>query len=151
MTVRGVLEHMIQGGTLFTAAYRNEAPGAADRSDVLGSFVPVLTGLAESMHAPGALEQTIAAPFGEMTGDAFARYVVLDGLVHGWDMATATGQPYEPSDGLVADAQAFADDALAPMRDGDAFADPRRAAQLGDSDRATRGVHRPPGPVVVPS
>lgn len=124
MTVRGVLEHMIGGGTAFTAAYRNEAPGEADTSDVLGSFVPALTGLAESMHAPGALEQTIPAPFGDTPGDTFARYIVFDGLVHGWDMATATAQPYEPSDALVADAQAFAEDALAPMRDGDTFADP---------------------------
>jgi uncharacterized protein (TIGR03086 family) len=59
-----------------------------------------------------------------MPGDAFARFVVLDGLVHGWDLATATRQAYEPSDRLVAEVDAFARQAIAPaMRDGDTFAD----------------------------
>jgi uncharacterized protein (TIGR03086 family) len=59
-----------------------------------------------------------------MPGDAFARFVVLDGLVHGWDLATATQQAYEPSDRLVEEVDAFARQAIAPaMRDGDTFAD----------------------------
>jgi len=57
-----------------------------------------------------------------MTGEAFARYVVLDGLVHGWDLATATSQPYEPPDELVAAADAYAHETLDPFRNGDTFA-----------------------------
>ena len=49
-----------------------------------------------------------------MPGETFARFVVLDGLVHGWDLATATGQPYEPPDALVAEVDAFAREAIAP-------------------------------------
>ena len=52
----------------------------------------------------------------------FARFVVFDGLVHGWDLATATGQPYEPRGALVAEVDAFARQALDPLRDGDTFA-----------------------------
>ena len=37
-------------------------------------------------------------PFGEVPGAVFARFVVFDGLVHGWDLATATGQTYAPAD-----------------------------------------------------
>jgi uncharacterized protein (TIGR03086 family) len=122
-TVRGVLEHMITGATMFTAGFRGVAPGEPDIGDVLAGFGPALTALAESIHAPGALERTIQAPFGEVPGETFARFVVLDGLVHGWDLATATGQHYEPSDALVADVQAFADGALEPLRDGVTFAD----------------------------
>jgi uncharacterized protein (TIGR03086 family) len=73
------------------------------------------------MTAPGALDRTIAAPFGPMPGDAFARFVVLDGLVHGWDLSTATGQPYDPSDELVAAVDAFARQTLDPLRDGSTF------------------------------
>jgi uncharacterized protein (TIGR03086 family) len=54
----------------------------------------------------------------------FARYVVLDGLVHGWDLATATAQPYRPPDDLVAEVDAFARTILDPLRDGDTFAEP---------------------------
>jgi uncharacterized protein (TIGR03086 family) len=52
----------------------------------------------------------------------FARLVVFDGLVHGWDLATATGQKYAPSDQLVAAVTQFASGVLDPLRDGDTFA-----------------------------
>jgi uncharacterized protein (TIGR03086 family) len=120
-TVRGVLEHMIGGATAFTAAFLGVEAGEADTADVLGGFGPALTALAESIHSPGALDRTIQAPFGEVPGLTFARFVVLDGLVHGWDLATSTGQPYTPSDALVADVESFAAEALPPLRDGQTF------------------------------
>lgn len=122
-TVRGVLEHMIGGGTMFTAAYRGEAPPEPDFTDPIGGARQMLLGLADAISSPGALDRTIQAPFGEVDGATFARFVVLDGLVHGWDMAVATGQPYTPSDELVAAVQAFAEQAIDPMRDGDTFGD----------------------------
>lgn len=120
-TVRGVLEHMIGGARTFAAAFRGLEPRQPDTSDVLEGFGPALTGLAEAMHSPGALERTIHAPFGDVPGDSFARFVVLDGLVHGWDLATATGQSYEPPDGLVAEVVAFGRQAVEPLRDGTTF------------------------------
>ena len=123
-SVRGVLEHMIGGATSFTAAFRGEEPGEPPLADVLGAFGPTLTGLAESIHGPGALEATVQAPFGEVSGETFARFVVLDGLVHGWDLATATGQPYDPPEALTAEVQTFAEGFLPPLRDGVTFAEP---------------------------
>jgi uncharacterized protein (TIGR03086 family) len=121
-TVRGVLDHMIGGATTFAAAFRGVEPSQVDTSDVLTSFEAALTGLAQAMHSPGALDRTVQAPFGEVPGVAFARFIVLDGLVHGWDLATATGQPYEPPETLVIEADAFAHQAIEPLRDGDTFA-----------------------------
>ena len=124
-TVRGVLEHMVGGATAFAAAFRaEEPPAAAIPDDVLGAFGPALTSLVEAIRSPGALERDVAAPFGEVPGPTFARFVVLDGLVHGWDLATATGQAYEPPDALVAEVTAFASEALPPLRDGETFAAP---------------------------
>lgn len=122
-TVRGVLEHMIGGATMFAAAYRGETPAEPDTSDPLGSFGPVLGALGQAVSAPGALDQTVAAPFGEVPGETFARFIVLDGLVHGWDLATATGQPYDPPADLVAAVDEFAHQALDPLRGGPAFGD----------------------------
>jgi uncharacterized protein (TIGR03086 family) len=122
-TVRGVLEHMIGGATAFAAAYRGEAPAEPDLGDVLGTFGPTLEDLGAAIGAPGALDQTVAAPFGEVPGETFARFVVLDGLVHGWDLATATGQAYEPPQELVAAVDEFAHQALDPLRDGQTFGD----------------------------
>ena len=127
-TVRGVLGHMIGGATQFAAAFRGASPpeapsDVAQNPDVVARTQAALAGLMGAVASPGALERTIASPFGEMPGDAFARLVVLDGLVHGWDLATATGQTYAPSDTLVAEADTFARQAIAPaMRDGDTFA-----------------------------
>jgi uncharacterized protein (TIGR03086 family) len=120
-TVRGVLQHMIGGATLFAAAYRGEAPAEPDLGDVLAGFGPALENLFGALTAPGALDQKIAAPFGEVDGEDFARYIALDGIIHGWDLATATGQPYNPPDDLVAEIEAYARRAVDPLRDGDAF------------------------------
>jgi len=122
-TVRNVLEHMIGGATAFAAAFRGEEPAAPVLDDPLARFGPALTDLADAISGPGALDRTVAAPFGEVPGETFARFVVLDGLVHGWDMATATGQAYDPPAELVEAVDAFAHDALDPLRDGQTFAD----------------------------
>ncbi len=122
-TVRGVLEHMIGGATMFAAAYRGEAPAEPDTSDPIAAIEAALGDLGDAISSPGALDRTIDAPFGEIDGESFARFVVLDGLVHGWAMATATGQPYDPPDALVAAADAFARGALDPLRDGQTFGD----------------------------
>ena len=122
--VGGVLEHMIGGATAFAAAFRGEEPSPTETADVLGAFGPALGELAAAIGAPGALERSITAPFGEVAGETFARFVVLDGLVHGWDLAVATGQGYHPSDTLVSEVHAFAETGLESLRDGRAFAAP---------------------------
>jgi uncharacterized protein (TIGR03086 family) len=120
-SVRGVLEHMIGGATVFAAAYRGQPGGEQPPSDVLAEFGPVLTDLAGAITAPGALDRVIASPFGDVAGEWFARYIVLDGLVHGWDLATATGQRYDPPAAVVDAAAAYAHEHLDGMRDGVAF------------------------------
>ena len=115
--VDGVLEHMITGATAFAAAFRGEpAPTSTDGadSDRVTAFPAAMTNLQSALRSPGALERTIMAPFGEVPGEAFARFVVLDGLVHGWDISTATDQPYAPTDRLVAEVDAFARTAITP-------------------------------------
>ena len=58
-----------------------------------------------------------------MPGAVFARFVAFDGLVHGWDLATATDQQYSLPDAVVREVDGFARQALTDgMRDGDTFA-----------------------------
>lgn len=122
--VRDVLEHMIGGATTFAAAFRGEAPAApAEATDLVGAFPAAMAELRSAVHSPGALERTIAAPFGDVPGDTFARFVAMDGLVHGGDIATATSQPYDPPAGVVAEVDTFTRQAISEeMRDGDTFA-----------------------------
>jgi uncharacterized protein (TIGR03086 family) len=125
-TVTGVLEHMIGGASMFAPAFRGE-PAAASAAAPAGTpqeqFRAAMTDLLASVHAPGAQERTIASPFGEVPGSMFARYVAFDGLVHGWDLAMATGQAYAPDPAIVAEVDGFVRQLLQPeMRDGDTFA-----------------------------
>ena len=92
LTVRGVLEHMVGGATMFAASYRGQAPADPDLSDVLGAIGPTLEDLGAAMNAPGALDRTIAAPFGEVPGDTFARGQ-LDALRDGQTFAEAVEAP----------------------------------------------------------
>ncbi len=62
--------------------------------------------LLSSLHSSGAQERTVTAPFGEVPVSMFARCTAFDGLVHGWDLSRATGLPYEPPDGLIAEVEA---------------------------------------------
>lgn len=124
--VRDVLEHMVGGATMFAAAFRGDAaPDQSGGRDVVAAFPAAMTELQQAVRSPGALERTIHAPFGEVPGDAFARFVALDGLVHGWDIATAIGRPYDPPAAVVAEVDTFARQAISEdMRDGDTFAAP---------------------------
>jgi uncharacterized protein (TIGR03086 family) len=124
-TVQGVLEHMVGGAAQFAAAFRGDVPpsGAPSDGDGRTAFPAAMASLRAAIDSPRALDRTIAAPFGEVAGETFARFVAMDGLVHGWDIATATGQRYEPADDVVAAVDAFARVALTEdLRDGDTFA-----------------------------
>ncbi|MEO5840096.1 MAG: TIGR03086 family metal-binding protein [Acidimicrobiales bacterium] len=127
-TVTGVLEHMIGGATAFAPLFRGQgqaasAQASAPTGTLQDRWRAAMVDLLDAVHSDGAAERTIAAPFGEVPGSVFARFVAFDGLVHGWDLATATGQGYAPRDELVSEVDAFARQALAPgMRDGDTFA-----------------------------
>lgn len=123
-TVTGVLEHMIGGATAFAPAFRGTTGSTlSGEGDVVTRWSAAMTELLAAVESPGALDRTIASPFGEVSGDAFARYVAFDGLIHGWDLSTATGQAYAPPADLVEHVDGFARGLIAdPMRDGDTFA-----------------------------
>jgi uncharacterized protein (TIGR03086 family) len=122
-TVEGVLEHMVGGAGMFTQALGAQ-PAPRSAEGVLADIGPSLEALFGAINAPGALDRTVAAPFGEVSGDKVARYLVLDGLVHGWDISTATGRSYNPPAAVVSAAESLARELLDPLRDGDTFAEP---------------------------
>lgn len=132
-TVSGVLEHMIGGATTFAAAFRGEqgAAAAEPEGDLGARWCSAMADLLAAVHTPGSQERTIAAPFGEVAGAVFARFVALDGLLHGWDLSTASRQPYTPREELVLAVDAFAREAVSPaVRESGAFA-PEVSAPAG--------------------
>lgn len=126
-TVAGVLGHMTGLGSAFAPMFRGESPPEDGQEpgpgEEVARFDVAMRGLLEAVQSEGALDRTVTTPGGDMPGHIFARLVAFDGLVHGWDLATSTSQDWPLEDGLVADVEAFARQAIAPeMRDGDSWA-----------------------------
>jgi uncharacterized protein (TIGR03086 family) len=127
--VRDVFSHMIGGASQFAPQLRGKTPPApvypralsdAERPAALRA---ALEDLLAAVKAPGALGQTVQLPFGAVPGEVLARFLTVDGMVHTWDLATATGQDYDPGDALAGAVLATARDLIAAdMRDGDTFA-----------------------------
>ncbi len=126
-TVAGVLGHMTGLASAFAPMFRGEDPPSGEpgpgNTTEMARFDFAMAALLDAVQSPGALDRTIQTPGGEMPAAVFARLVAFDGLVHGWDLATSTGQPWNLDDDLVAEVDAFARQAITDaMRDGDAFA-----------------------------
>jgi uncharacterized protein (TIGR03086 family) len=126
-TVHDVVDHMIVGGGSFAYLFRGEdapemkAPTVNGRTPAV-EFRTAMKDLLDAIMSPGATERTISTPIGEMPGSVFARFVAFDGLIHGWDLATATGLDYEIPPTVIESVDEFARGALgAHMRDGDTF------------------------------
>lgn len=130
--VADVLGHMTGLASAYAPAFRGDpppgdgGPAAPGDDDLPARFQSAMTALLDAVESPGALERTIETPFGPMPGAIFARLVAFDGLVHGWDLATSTGQAWDPPAAVVGEVDAFARQAITPeMRDGDTFAQPQ--------------------------
>jgi uncharacterized protein (TIGR03086 family) len=133
-TVTDVLGHMTGLASAFAPAFRGDAspaespPSDTGDQDLMTRFQLAMDGLLDAVQSPGALERTIETPFGPMPGSTFARMVALDGLIHGWDLATSTQQEWDPPASLVTEVDAFARQALVPEARGDRFAPEKLAS-----------------------
>jgi uncharacterized protein (TIGR03086 family) len=94
-TVRDVVRHLVEGGETMATA----AAGAClvPQGDLLGddpaaAFAASSIHLVEAIRTPGVLEGTVEMPYGVMPGRMVAGFGLVDALVHGWDIARATGQ-----------------------------------------------------------
>jgi uncharacterized protein (TIGR03086 family) len=97
LDVRGVLNHLVRGNLLFAAVIRDEPrPNpAADHlgDDPLAAYQRAAGRLREAFSAPDVLDSVYKAPFGTGPGAVLAHVRAVEVLVHGWDLARATGQP----------------------------------------------------------
>jgi uncharacterized protein (TIGR03086 family) len=138
-SVHDVLDHMMVLGATFTYQYRGETPPEITPPVVYGrvpvaEFCEVMDDLLDAVTALGALDRTIDSPLGELPGDAFARFLAFDGLVHGWDLAVSTGTKLAVDDRVVDAVDAFARTVLTDeMRDGDTFKAPTEPIALASN------------------
>jgi uncharacterized protein (TIGR03086 family) len=96
LDARDVLNHLVRGNLLFAAIIRGEprpVPGADHLGgDPLAAFQQAAVRLREAFAVPGVLESVYEAPFGTAPGVVLVHVRIVEVLVHGWDLARATGQ-----------------------------------------------------------
>jgi uncharacterized protein (TIGR03086 family) len=94
-TVRQVLNHLVGGNLAFAARLTGGAP--VDRSaDHLGAdpLASLRASVAElrAAFAAGSLDRIVPGPFGDMRARFLVTMRINELMVHGWDLAKATGQ-----------------------------------------------------------
>ena len=109
--VRDLLNHLFQVAVEFQKAARAEDMDFADQPDHLngdwrGRFATEVDALAEAWSQPGAMELDNSQM--GFSRAVVARMPAFDLIVHGWDLARATGQPFDPDPVIVDEMYAMA-------------------------------------------
>jgi uncharacterized protein (TIGR03086 family) len=123
--VRALLNHLIGTLWLAEALFSDQAPrhpmrpGGLPPGDLAGddpaaAYAEAAAATLAAAAAGDTLTRVHVTPLGEMPGPALAGFTTLDILVHGWDLAAATGQPTDLDGRLAAHVLGFAEHALPP-------------------------------------
>ncbi|GGL08082.1 TIGR03086 family metal-binding protein [Mangrovihabitans endophyticus] len=142
-SVGDVVNHLFQVVVNFQALARREPADFSSTPDVLGTdwrgrYVAELDALVTAWTPDAALEGV--SPGMGLPQTTVGGMVLLDLVIHPWDIATATGTPYAPDPAAVARVHAVLDE-LGPM--------PRKMGVFGpevpvpaDADEFTRLLGR---------
>ena len=79
----------------------NRLDGDLLGSDPIGAYHRSVLAAADAAQAPGSMERTCHLSFGDYPGSELAKQLFLDTLIHGWDIAKATGQDTRLDPSLV--------------------------------------------------
>ncbi len=128
--VRDLLKHLVGGGQMIgTALLGDAAPANPDGpmpdllgDDIVAAWDGSIATFSAGIDSPGALERDVALPFGTLTGAMLLEILKFDLLVHAWDLAKATGQPFDPPGEIVEPALGTAQMIITPeSRGGEPF------------------------------
>ena len=115
--VAGVINHVIGGMQFFTAGMKGTQPAEGQNwaeGDYMAAFDQAAAECVECFEQEGALEATVALPFGEMPGSAVMGIAMTDVFTHAWDIAKATGQDTNLAPELAAGILAQSQHAVSP-------------------------------------
>lgn len=92
--VKALVDHIVQGTEMMGSIIGGTAsPAAPAGSGIVASFDAAVAKLRQAAGAPGALQKSYTTPWGaQMTGAELMGGAFLDAVVHGWDLAKASGQ-----------------------------------------------------------
>ena len=118
------------------------APSAADTDDVLGRLRSGARGTGRGDPCARRARPDRRRAVRRGSRRTFARFVVLDGLVHGWDLARRPVSPTHLPMRWSPRSTRSPTRRSGRLRDGEMFADPVDPP-AGDTDRTPRRLHRP--------
>ena len=130
--VSAVLDHLIGGCITFAAGVRGEVSGAIGESGNLGedhveSFRTASQETLDAVREPGALDKDVKFPWGDTPAPVALHLALADMTIHGWDLAKATGQDFQPEEDIAEAVYGFMSTAMEPsgqMPRGTAFGPP---------------------------
>ncbi len=113
-TSADLLRHLVVGNSRFAAAVSGEPlPGElGSDADLPAAYRDSAAALLAAFGTPGALERMVTVPFGTVPGSVALHLRLTEVLVHGWDLAKATGQSVEFPADVAEQELAFSQSAL---------------------------------------
>ncbi len=139
--VRDLINHVVGGNLRFVAIVAGTPP--PDRGvdhlggDPLGAFRSSVKALSEAFAEHDVLSHSYSTPIGDGPGELLVRMRMDELVVHGWDLARATGRSTDLDRELVAEARALFDAApVIPRGEGRSFGEPKPTPpDATDADR----------------
>jgi uncharacterized protein (TIGR03086 family) len=115
--VRALLNHLLGVLTMFQGLPAGEADLAAlggehVRDDASKSYDALAAAVFGAWRAEGVVDNPVQFPGREMPGDFAARMLAGDVLIHGWDLARATGQEVDWNQELASEVLAWHEEAV---------------------------------------
>ena len=134
--------HLLRGETLDDVGDRYDG-------DVLGDDPARAWSSAESASAAAwkalvSADQPVMLSFGETTAGAYAEEMLMDLVVHGWDLARGAGQDEAMARGAVRHVLTFVEANADSWKDAGIFADPVETASTEPQDRLLALLGRDP-------
>lgn len=156
-SVAQLLTHLVVGNRIFAALLRGEqfesfaaaaaalAPEGGATS--LAAYDEAAGELVDAFGADGALERSVTVPFGTVPGEVALHLRITEIIVHGWDLARATGQRLVVPEEVVAAELAFSRQSVREVPPERApFAPPQPAPEGADPlDQLVALLGRTPG------
>jgi uncharacterized protein (TIGR03086 family) len=131
-SVRDLLNHIIGEYISFAAGAEGRKVEMSDGTDHVtedhvGAYERAARYVLAAVKEPGALEKKFTLPSGDTPGSLVLGLVITDTVVHGWDLAKATGQEIKIDEDAAESAYQMTSEMMAPKGQyprGESFGDP---------------------------
>lgn len=125
-TVRDLVNHLVAGNRLLSGLLRGEPspsrsiPRGIDQlgAELVVAYRGAAAELLAAFELPGVMQRVVSVPLGSVPGVVALHLRLIEAIVHGWDLAKATGQALQIPDELAGQELQFTREKPADVRPG---------------------------------